>query len=608
MVSSAVLGAAAGTGLALVIAVTIVVYRYYSTGRKVKSWSSLDRWPEPPKCPSLNQSKVVRQQLPSHHQDNNDPEACRVLNQSKTCYYSVQKTELSVAKEQHAVQSSSAASESSAGQSRSSHMGLVMGRTLTSLSRRPSSGSQEQLPATPPSGEQQHHHHTSASATPSPQIRAYGPDGRHHNHELLHAASSYPPSRGSRSPSPVRAASLDARCPSPMPGGPAAGTAAYSLTSLTSSQPGLHQPPQLQHQPLSCASSSSGNSTPSKSGQRCLSPLLIPPPRASFCAGQIGDGNSAPPASPIGTIRPDLYTRRDGPLFLSNSTRRSGKSLGRLHLRLSYDFDKSDLNVHLIEANELAGSDAGGFNDPYVKLSLSPEVDARKRQTPIHRNEPNPVFDQQFKFPVSHEELQDRTLLLQVLDYDRFSRNDVVGSLRIDLEDLELGSASEDIEVWGEISRERKPPEETQEVLISLSYLPSAERLTLVVLQARNLFPAPGKDSLDPFVKVGLLCGEKRVKKKKTAVRKATRCPVWEEAMSFNVPASSLGSTAIEICVLDSSSELIGNNAIVGSCIVGPGIGTATNLESGAANSSKEHWQNMTQSPRKAVAMWHTLH
>ena len=93
---------------------------------------------------------------------------------------------------------------------------------------------------------------------------------------------------------------------------------------------------------------------------------------------------------------------------------RSGKSLGQMHLRLSYDFDKSDLNVHLIEAHNLAGSEQGGFNDPYVKLTLSPEVDARKRQTPIHRNDPNPCFDQHFKFPVSHEELQDKTLLLQV--------------------------------------------------------------------------------------------------------------------------------------------------------------------------------------------------
>ena len=124
-----------------------------------------------------------------------------------------------------------------------------------------------------------------------------------------------------------------------------------------------------------------------------------------------------------------------------------------------------------------------------------------------------------------------------------------MGSVRVALDELEISGTATSVEVWGEIGRERKPPEETQEVLISLSYLPSAERLTLVVLKARNLFPAPGKDSLDPFVKVGLLCGEKRVKKKKTAVRKATRCPVWNEAMSFNVPASALATTAVEVLI-----------------------------------------------------------
>lgn len=73
--------------------------------------------------------------------------------------------------------------------------------------------------------------------------------------------------------------------------------------------------------------------------------------------------------------------------------------------------------MHLIEAHDLAGSDQGGFNDPYVKLSLSPEVDARKRQTQIHRNDPNPFFDQHFKFPVSYEELQEKTLVLQAIHF-----------------------------------------------------------------------------------------------------------------------------------------------------------------------------------------------
>lgn len=57
------------------------------------------------------------------------------------------------------------------------------------------------------------------------------------------------------------------------------------------------------------------------------------------------------------------------------------------------------------------------------------------------------------------------------------------------IHELELASSTSSIEVWGEIARERKPPEEIQEVLLSLSYLPSAERLKVTIVQARNLFP-----------------------------------------------------------------------------------------------------------------------
>lgn len=46
LASSAVLGAAAGTGLALLVAVTIVVYRYYTVRRKGREWDELDRWDE----------------------------------------------------------------------------------------------------------------------------------------------------------------------------------------------------------------------------------------------------------------------------------------------------------------------------------------------------------------------------------------------------------------------------------------------------------------------------------------------------------------------------------------------------------------------------------
>jgi len=46
---------------------------------------------------------------------------------------------------------------------------------------------------------------------------------------------------------------------------------------------------------------------------------------------------------------------------------------------------------------------------------------------------------------------------------------------------------------------------------------------------------------------VYLLSGGKRVKKKKTAARKGTCNPVWNEALSFNVASSNLSNTVVEV-------------------------------------------------------------
>lgn len=74
---------------------------------------------------------------------------------------------------------------------------------------------------------------------------------------------------------------------------------------------------------------------------------------------------------------------------------------------------------------------------------LSSEVDNRKRQTAIHRGEANPYFDQHFKFPVSRDQLQGKELVLQVMDCDRYSHNDLVGELRINIDELDLSKSVE---------------------------------------------------------------------------------------------------------------------------------------------------------------------
>lgn len=326
------------------------------------------------------------------------------------------------------------------------------------------------------------------------------------------------PLQYSRSPSPLRAISLDARCSPAIDPGELRTPSPCSLTSVNSI----------------ATASGTGHCVSPKFG-RCLSPLLIPP-RSSVAGGETGCG----PTSPLGALQLDLYTRQEGPIYLTAPE--SSASLGRIHLRVKYDSNLSDLTVHLIEAHNLCSSDEGGFRDPYVRLMLQPEVDQRKRQTSIHRRETNPYFDQHFKFPVSRDQLQGKELVLQVLDYDRYSHNDIVGEVRIKMDDLELSSKS--VEIWGDLLKTKKPPEDRPEILLSLNYLPQAERLTVVMMKAKNL-----EITQEPYVKLYLIVNGKRVKKKKTSLGTSNdpENPIWNEPFTFNVPQSQISNAALEV-------------------------------------------------------------
>ncbi|KMY99653.1 synaptotagmin-5 isoform X1 [Drosophila simulans] len=422
------------------------------------------------------------------------------------------------------------------------------------LQRTPSISSQSSVDSAP----SRHSGHRGSS----PQIRTFGPDGR----------SSLPSEPGfphhlARSPSPMRTISLDARCGSP----------------AHSADPGdLRTPSPSQSSLASLAGGSGmGGSSAGKgvAAGRCLSPLLIPP------RSQPGVDPAMGPASPLGALQPDLYRMPDGPVYLTAPE--SSHAVGRLHLRVKYDYHLFDLTVHLIEAHNLSPIEEGGFRDPYVRLMLQPEVDSRKRQTHIHRGESNPYFDQHFKFPVSRDQLQGKELILQVLDYDRYSHNDIIGEVRISVDGLDL---SKSVEIWGDLLRTKKPKEDRPELLCSLNYLPQAERLTVVIMKARNL------DTLqEPYVKIYLIQNGKRIKKKKTSITKSDdpTNPIWNEAFTFNLQSNYLHNAAIEIYVVGAGSEA----TEIGCCGLGP-------QESGTGC---QHWHDMINNARKPTAMWHYI-
>lgn len=56
------------------------------------------------------------------------------------------------------------------------------------------------------------------------------------------------------------------------------------------------------------------------------------------------------------------------------------------------------------------------------------------------------------------------------------------------------------VQIWGDLIRLKKPPEDRPELLISLTYLPQAERLTFNIMKAKNL-----NTQHEPWVRVSIL-------------------------------------------------------------------------------------------------------
>lgn len=90
--------------------------------------------------------------------------------------------------------------------------------------------------------------------------------------------------------------------------------------------------------------------------------------------------------------------------------------------------------------------------------------------------------------------------------------------------------------------------------MVSMSFLPSAERLTVVLIKARNLRVVDdSRNASDPYVKVSLIHAGKKIKKRKTGVYRNTVCPTFNEALTFDISKDILKNCIIEFCVFHDS-------------------------------------------------------
>uniref|UniRef100_A0A8D1S4C3 Synaptotagmin 17 n=1 Tax=Sus scrofa TaxID=9823 RepID=A0A8D1S4C3_PIG len=260
------------------------------------------------------------------------------------------------------------------------------------------------------------------------------------------------------------------------------------------------------------------------------------------------------------TYTPDDYFRKFEPRlysldansddvdFLTDAEILSKYQLGMLHFSTQYDLLHNQLTVRVIEARDLpppishdgARQDMAHSN-PYVKICLLPDQ-KNSKQTGVKRKTQKPVFEERYTFEIPFLEAQRRTLLLTVLDFDKFSRHCVIGKVAVPLCEVDLVKGGH---WWKALIPSSQNEVELGELLLSLNYLPSAGRLNVDVIRAKQLLQTDVSQGSDPFVKIQLVHGLKLVKTKKTSFLRGTIDPFYNESFSFKVPQEELENASL---------------------------------------------------------------
>uniref|UniRef100_A0A8C2IAB4 Synaptotagmin X n=1 Tax=Cyprinus carpio TaxID=7962 RepID=A0A8C2IAB4_CYPCA len=105
--------------------------------------------------------------------------------------------------------------------------------------------------------------------------------------------------------------------------------------------------------------------------------------------------------------------------------------LGEIMYSLCYLPTAGRMTLTVIKCRNLKAMDITGYSDPYVKVSLI--CDGRrlkKRKTTTKKNTLNPVYNEAIIFDIPPENVEQVSLSIIVMDYDRVGHNEVIGVCR----------------------------------------------------------------------------------------------------------------------------------------------------------------------------------
>ncbi|XP_069838368.1 double C2-like domain-containing protein alpha [Dendropsophus ebraccatus] len=306
---------------------------------------------------------------------------------------------------------------------------------------------------------------------------------------------------------------------------------------------------------------------------------------------------------------------------LDNYDSDDGTSLGTLEFELLYDQEKCILQCDILRAKGLKPMDFNGLADPYVKIHLLPGAcKANKLKTRIVRNTLNPTWNENLTYcGITPEDMAKKILRISVCDEDKLSHNEFIGETRVPLRRLKpgerkhfnlclerqipLASPSSMSAALRGISCYLKELERCQEweleergrILLSLTYSTERGGLVVGIVRCAHLAAMDVNGFSDPYVKTYLKPDVEKKSKHKTAVKKKTLNPEFNEEFFYKIGLNELQKRSLEVTVWD--YDLGKSNDFIGGVTLG-------------MNSKGEclkHWMECLSSTNQRAEHWHTL-
>ncbi|KAM9117841.1 double C2-like domain-containing protein beta [Pangshura tecta] len=276
-------------------------------------------------------------------------------------------------------------------------------------------------------------------------------------------------------------------------------------------------------------------------------------------------------------------------------------ALGTLDFSLLYDQENNALHCTINKAKGLKPMDHNGLADPYVKLHLLPGASkANKLRTKTLRNTLNPTWNETLTYyGITDEDMIRKTLRISVCDEDKFRHNEFIGETRIPLKKLKPNQTktfSICLEKQLPVDKtEDKSLEERGRILISLKYSSQKQGLLVGIIRCAHLAAMDANGYSDPYVKTYLKPDEDKKSKHKTAVKKKTLNPEFNEEFCYEIKHGDLAKKTLEVTVWD--YDIGKSNDFIGGVVLGIN----------AKGERLKHWFDCLKNKDKKIERWHTL-